>query len=51
MKLYTAKGHEGEVVRVYGEPNLSANRDVKVVFEEPKKWFGHFEAWELEAAE
>jgi len=45
---YQAQGAEGTVVRQYKEPNLSPNRDVKVEFSEPKKWVGHFEAWELE---
>ena len=44
---FDADGLEGEVVRVYGEGNLSPNRPVKVIFTEPKKWFGHFEDYEL----
>jgi hypothetical protein len=33
---------------VIDESNLSPNRKVKIQFEEPKKWAGHFESFELE---
>jgi len=46
---FDAKGAVGKIVRVYTEANLSTNREVKVEFTEPKKWIGHFEAWELES--
>ena len=42
------KGYEGEILRIYEENNLSPNREVKVAFDEPKRWIGHFEAHELE---
>ena len=47
---FNAKGSVGTVLRVYLEPNLSPNRKIKVQFSEPKKWIGHFEPWEIEAA-
>ena len=48
---FEAQGAEGVVQRVYQEANLSANYKVKVSFEEPKKWMGHFNAFELELAD
>ena len=47
---FNAKGSAGTVLKVYLEPNLSPNRKIKVQFSEPKKWIGHFEPWEIEAA-
>ena len=44
---FDAQGAIGKVRRVYDQPNLSANREVKVEFDDPKKWIGHFEASEL----
>jgi hypothetical protein len=46
---FDAEGAVGTVLRVYDAQNLSPNREIKVRFDEPKKWIGHFEAWELEA--
>ena len=41
-------GCVGTVRSIYESgTNLSANRPIKVAFEEPKKWIGHFEAHEL----
>lgn len=45
---FEASGSVGTVQRVYHERNLSANRGVKVAFDEPKKWLGHFQPNELE---
>ena len=45
---FAAKGAVGTVLRVYDSPSLSANRQVKVEFAQPKRWIGHFEASELE---
>ena len=47
-KGYEVQGLVGEVIRVYDQPNLSPTRGVKVAFDEPKKWIGHFEPSELE---
>ena len=47
---FDAKGLTGTVLRVYTEANLSSNREIKVQFDEPKKWIGHLEAWELQSA-
>ena len=44
-------GSVGTVLRAYSEPNLSANRPIKVQFGDPVKWVGHFDAFELERAE
>ena len=56
-KLMHVPGHKegfdpkesvGTVQRVYeAGKTLSANRPIKVVFEEPKKWTGHFDRHEL----
>ena len=46
---FDAKGLTGKVLRVYAQGNLSANREIKVEFAEPKKWIGHFEPWEVVA--
>ena len=48
---FDAQGAVGKVRRVYDQPNLSANREVKVEFDEPKKWIGHFKPSELELTE
>jgi len=48
---FEAQGQVGTVLRVYDAPNLSPNREIKVEFQEPKKWLGHFESWELEPYE
>lgn len=45
---FQAQGSVGIVTRVIDESNLSPNRKVKIQFEEPKKWAGHFESFELE---
>ena len=45
---YDARGLTGTVLRVYTEANLSSNREIKVQFEEPKKWIGHFSRFELQ---
>ena len=50
-KGFDAKDAVGTVLRVYEEANLSADRAVKVRFEEPKRWIGHFAAGELKAVE
>lgn len=45
---------EGVVARVYernGTPRLVPNREIKVEFSDPKKWFGHFVPGELAAIE
>ena len=59
-KLMHVPGHKegfdpkesvGTVQRVYeAGKTLSANRPIKVVFEEPKKWTGHFDRHELTLA-
>ena len=48
---FDAQGAVGTVLRIYKESNLSPNREVKVQFEEPKKWLAHFSPWELEVHE
>ena len=45
---FAAQGAVGTVMRIYAESSLSPNREVKVEFEEPKRWIGHFESRELE---
>lgn len=52
---FEAKGSEGTVVKIFGDedPPLSINRPIKVQFlvtkdGVDKKWFGHFEDFELE---
>ena len=46
---FDAKACEGVITRVYSEGNLSPNRPIKVDFERPSKWVGHFEPYELES--
>jgi len=45
---FDPKGCVGTVVRVYKEENLSPNRHIKVQFDEPSKWIGHFEPEEIQ---
>ena len=45
---FDASGSEGEVLRVYAEPNLSCTLPIKVQFQEPKPWIGHFTFNEVE---
>mmetsp|Transcript_39001 Transcript_39001/g.102781 ORF Transcript_39001/g.102781 Transcript_39001/m.102781 type:complete len:174 (+) Transcript_39001:86-607(+) len=44
---FDPNGLLGTVRHIYADPKLSANREIKVEFAEPKKWIGHFEAREL----
>jgi len=44
---FDAQGCVGVVLKAYDEPNLSPNRPIKVEFEAPTKWIGHFEPEEL----
>ena len=48
---FDASGCEGEVLRIYDEPNLSCTHPVKVQFQEPKPWIGHFTFEEVELVE
>ena len=42
-------GSVGVVLSMYESgTNLSANRRIKVQFDDPKKWVGHFEPYELQ---
>lgn len=53
-KGFNAEGALGSVLKVYDEPNLSANRKIKVELQEPdskKRYIAHFEAGELTRAE